>query len=101
MRKQLAELLDEQFVPTNVPGELPAVYLDGSAKSNRRLRPREEILTLDEALKKLASKTRLQRIKAVRHLYRIGGPRVVGLLLEVLRNDGDDHVRCEAVWRKT
>jgi hypothetical protein len=96
MRHELAELRDETFAHSNIPGELPTVYLDGPAKSKRRVRPREEILTLDEALKKLSSKTRSHRIKAVRQLARMGGQPVIGTLLELLKDDYDYHVRCEA-----
>jgi hypothetical protein len=96
MSHELAELLDETFEHTSCPGELPTVYLNGPAKSKRRVRPREEILVLEVVLDRLKSKTRSQRIKAVQQLCRIGGQQAITALLNVLKNDFDYHVRCEA-----
>jgi proline dehydrogenase len=96
MQHELAGLVDEAFKHSNQSGELPTVYLDGPAKPGRRIRPREEILTLDEVKKRLASKTRARRVKAVRQLSRIGGEQALGTLLELLKADYDFHVRCEA-----
>jgi hypothetical protein len=96
IRREFSELTDETFNHSVVPGELPTVYLDGPAKEKRRVRPREEILTLDEVLKRLSSKTRSHRIKAVRHLGRIGDDNSIKTLLGLLKKDYDYHVRCEA-----
>ncbi len=96
MRHELAELTDEPFEHSGIAGELPTVYLDGPAKEKRRVRPREEILTFDEASKRLSSKTRAHRVKAVRHLCRIGGDKAIATLLGLLKHDYDYHVRCEA-----
>lgn len=96
MRHELADLRDETFQHSNVPGELPIVYLDGPAKADRRVRPREEILTFDEVLQRLASKTRSHRIKAIRQLARIGGQQSIATLLSLLKSDYNYHVRCEA-----
>ena len=96
IRHERAGLTDETFAHSVVPGELPIVYLDGPGKPSRRVRPREEILTFDEALKRLSSKTRSRRIKAVRHLARIGGDRAIQTLAVFLKVDYDYHVRCEA-----
>jgi hypothetical protein len=96
MRHELAKLTDAPFAHSLVPGELPTVYLDGPAKEKRRARAREEVLTFDQVLKRLSSKTRSHRIKAVRQLCRIGDDRAIETLLDLLKNDYDYHVRCEA-----
>jgi len=96
MRHELVTLRDETFEHSIVPGELPTVYLDGPAKEKRRVRPREEVLTFDEILKRLSSKTRSRRIKAVRQLCRVGGQAGLNTLLDLLKSDYDYHVRCEA-----
>lgn len=96
MRHELAELRDEEFTHSVIPDELPTVYLDGPTKETRRVRPREVILTMDEAIKKLTSKTRSQRVKAVRQLGRIGGEAAISKLIDLLKADYDYHVRCEA-----
>jgi hypothetical protein len=96
MRHELAELRDETFEHTNSHGELPTVYLDGPAKAKRRVRPREELLTFEEISKRLASKQRSHRVKAVRQLVRLGHQRALSALLDLLKSDYDFHVRCEA-----
>lgn len=96
MRQEFAGLTDETFAHSIVRGELPIVYIDGPSKAQRRVRPREEILTFDEVLKRLSCKTRSRRIKAVRQLGRMGGQDPVATLLDLLKNDYDYHVRCEA-----
>lgn len=96
MRRELAALRDETFAHSIAPGELPTVYLDGPAKEKRRVRPREEVLTFGEVLKRLSSKTRSRRIKAVRQLCRVGDQAGVTTLLDLLKSDYDYHVRCEA-----
>jgi HEAT repeat protein len=96
MHHELAELRDGEFTHSIIPGELPTVYLDGPVKENRRVRPREVILTLDEVFKKLTSKTRSQRVKATRQLGRIGGDAAISKLIDLLKADYDHHVRCEA-----
>jgi len=96
MTHELAGLLDETFEHTNVPGELPSVYLDGPTKAERRVRPREEVLTFEEVLKRLTSETRSRRIKAVQQLCRIGSAQAITVLLKLLKEDFDFHVRCEA-----
>ena len=96
MRNALAGLRDEPFMHSIVPSELPIVYLDGPVKPARRVRPREKILSLDQVLKQLASKTRAKRMKAVRQLGRISGQEAISALLDLLKNDYDYHVRCEA-----
>jgi hypothetical protein len=96
MRHELAQLSDETFTHAIVPGELPAVYLDGPAKAKRRVRPREEILTFPDIIKRLSSTNERKRVKAVRHLGRLGDDRAIATLLDLLKNDYDYHVRCEA-----
>jgi hypothetical protein len=96
MRHEFARLTDETFNHSVVPDELPTVYLDGPAKEERRVRQREEMLSFDEVLKRLSSKTRSHRIKAVRHLCKIGDDHSIETLLGLLKHDYDYHVRCEA-----
>jgi len=96
LRNEMAERLNEPYNPVHTSGELPAVFLDGPAKANRRIRPREEVLTLDEVRNRLKSKTRSHRVKSVQHLCRIGGSEAVAILLDLFINDYDFHVRCEA-----
>jgi hypothetical protein len=96
MVRQLTELVDENFEHTKRPGELPTVYLDGPTKAKRRIRPREEVLTFGEVLERLASKKRSHRIKAVQQLCRIRHGQAVTTLLNLLKDDYDFHVRCEA-----
>ena len=96
MRHEAADQRNEPDESVQPPGELPTVYLDGPAKEKRRIRPREEVLTLDEVKKRLKSNTRSRRIKAVQSLFRIGGPEAVAILLDLLKNDYDFNVRCEA-----
>src|SRR6185503_8114242 len=96
MHHELAKFLDEAFEHSNQPGELPTVFLDGPAKANRRVRPREEVLAFDEIKKRLASKTRSRRVKAIRQLSRIGEQQALVTLLDLLKTDYDFHVRCEA-----
>src|SRR6266446_7591623 len=94
MRHELAALRDATFAHSIAPGELPTVYVDGPAKEKRRVRLPEEVLTFDEVLKRLSSKTRSRRIKAVRQLCRVGGQAAVATLLDLLKSDYDYHVRC-------
>ena len=96
MRHERAERRNELYEPVQTTGELPIVYRDGPLKANRRIRPREEVLTLEQVRDRLKSKTRSRRIKAVQHLSRVGGPEAVNLLLELFKSDYDFHVRCEA-----
>lgn len=96
MRSEAAERRNEPYQPVQAPGELPTVYRDGPAKENRRIRPREEVLTLDEVRARLRSKTRSRRVKAVQYLCRMGGPDAIAILLDLLRNNHDFHVRCDA-----
>jgi len=96
MRHEAAEFRQEPYLCVQTPGELPVVYRDGPSKANRRIRPREEVLTLEEVRKRLTSKTRSHRVKAVQYLCRLGGPEAVAILLDLLKNDYDHHVRCEA-----
>jgi HEAT repeat protein len=96
MRHELAGLTEEPFEHSNKPGQQPTVFLDGPTTAKRRIRPREEILTFDEVLKRLSSKTRANRVKAVRQLGRIGSEVAVTTLLDLLKHDYDYHVRCEA-----
>ena len=96
MRHELAGLTGDTFSHSNLPGELPVVYRDAPEKAERRVRPREEILTFDKVLKSLSSKTRSRRLKAVRQLGRIGSEAAVTTLLDLLKNNYDYHVRCEA-----
>ena len=96
MRHEVAERRKEPCTATQTPGELPTVYRDGPAKANRRVRPREEVLTLDQVRKRLQSKTRSHRVKAVQCLCRMGGPEAVNILLELFKHDYDFHVRCES-----
>jgi hypothetical protein len=96
MRHELCQLLNETFQHSIVPDELPTVYLDGPAKPKRRIRPREEIVPLEVALKYLTSKTKARRMKAVRQLARLGGQEAVAALLTALKKDSDQYVRCEA-----
>ena len=95
MRHELAGLTDETFRHSVVPGQLPTVYLDGPAKATRRVRPREEVLSYDEASKRLSSKIRSHRVKAVRQLGQIGSEEALNTLLDLLKGDYDYHVRCE------
>jgi hypothetical protein len=96
MRHELAERRNEPYETVQPTGELPTVYLNGPAKVNRRIRPREEVLTLEQVRDRLRSKTRSRRVKAVQHLSRMRGAEAVSLLLELFQNDYDFHVRCEA-----
>jgi HEAT repeat protein len=96
MRHEVAEQLDEPFDHHCQPGELPSVYLDAPSKPNRRIRPREEILELAQVFKKLESKQRRNRIKAVQQLCQLGGKEAVTALINALKNDAERDVRCEA-----
>lgn len=96
MRQELAQLLDETFEHSTKAGELPTVYLDGPAKSLRRIRPREEVLDLTTVLRRMASKKNRERVKAAQQLCRLGGTEAVAALLNALKTDCDPDVRCEA-----
>ncbi len=96
MRHELAGLTDEPFSHSVVPGELPAVYLDGPSKATRRKRPREETPALAVALNRLSAKEKSNRIKAVRQLGRIGGREAIRTLVDLLKKDHDPDVRREA-----
>lgn len=95
MRQEATERRNEpyEYVPT--PGELPTVYRDGPAKAKRRIRPREEVLTLDEIRERLKSDVRSRRIKAVQCLARTKGSEATAILLDLFKNDYDFNVRCE------
>lgn len=96
VRHEAAEKNNESYEPAQIPGELPTVFRDGPAKADRRIRPREEVLTLNEVKARLKSKTRSHRIKAVQHLCRMGGPEAIAILLDLFKMDYDFHVRCDA-----
>src|SRR5262249_28866812 len=93
---ELAQLLDEPFQSTERPGELPTVYLDGPARAKRRVRLREEIPDLATLLEKLGSRKRNVRVKAAQQISRLGGKPAIDRLLNLLKQDYDWHVRCEA-----
>jgi hypothetical protein len=95
MCHEAADQGNEPYVFTQTPGELPTVYRDGPAKAKRRIRPREEVLTLEEIRQRLKSEVRSRRIKAVQCLARMKGPEIVAILLDLFKNDYDFHVRCE------
>ena len=95
MRHELTQELGQLFEHALNPGELPTVYLDGPAKPDRRIRPREEILVLENVLEKLRSKKKSERVKAAQQLGRLGGKRAVDALLDALKNDPEKEVR----WR--
>jgi hypothetical protein len=95
MRYELARVSDEVFEHP-VPGALPTVYLDGPSTSLRRVRPRDPVLTVDEAITQLSSTVQGQRVAAVRQLRRIGDAGAIAVLIDLLRCDGDWRVRSEA-----
>ena len=96
MSHEAAERHNDTFEGSGIRGELPTVYLDGPTKEHRRIRPREEVLTLEQVRKRLQSKTRSRRVKAVQYLCRMGSSAAITILLDLLKNDYDFHVRCEA-----
>ncbi len=83
----MSQELDQSFEQTPIPGELPSVYIDAPTKPDRRIRPREKVLVLEDVLKKLKSKKDLERVKAAQQLGRLGGKRAVDALVESLKND--------------
>jgi len=95
MRHEFSELTGQTFAHSLIPGELPTVYLDPPAKAERRIRPRERVLVLEEVLEKLNSKKDRERIKAAQQLGILGGDRAVAALIHALKNDPVKEVR----WR--
>jgi hypothetical protein len=91
----LCEELDHPFERTPVPGELPAVYLDGPNKPDRRIRRREKVLVLEDVLKKIKSPKEPVRTKAADQLGRLGGKQAVDALIAAL-NDPEWYVRWHA-----
>lgn len=59
MRKELDGLLNQPFEHTIHPGELPTVFLDAPAKTDRRIRPREEALVFETVLERFKSKKKV------------------------------------------
>ena len=80
----LSHELDQPFAQTPVPVELPTVYLDAPNKPDRRIRPREKTLVLEEVLKKLKSKKEENRVKAIKQLARLGVKEAVDALVGAL-----------------
>jgi hypothetical protein len=95
MRQELYQLLNQPFEHTTNLGELPTVYLDAPTKADRRIRPREEVLVLENVLEKLKSKKDRERVKAAQQLGRLGGKQAIDALLNSLKNDPAKEVR----WR--
>jgi hypothetical protein len=91
----MSQELDQSLEPTQVPGELPIVYLDAPGKPNRRIRRREKVLMLEDVLIKLKSKKESERYKAADQLGRLGGKRAVDALIQAL-NDPVPEVRWHA-----
>jgi HEAT repeat protein len=86
----MSQELDQSFEQTLTPGELPTVYLDAPTKPDRRIRPREKMLVLEDVLKKLKSKKDQERVKAAQQLGRLGGKQAIDALMEALN---------DPVWR--
>jgi HEAT repeat protein len=91
----MSQELDQPLELTAVPGELPTVYLDAPIKPDRRIRPREKLLVLEDILKKLKSKKESERSKATDQLGRLGGKQAIDALIEAL-NDPVWEVRWHA-----
>jgi hypothetical protein len=91
----MSQELDQSFGQTLTPGELPTVYLDAPTKPDRRIRPREKVLVLEDVLKKLKSKKDSERVKAAQQLARLGGKQAIDALVEAL-NDPEWRVRWNA-----
>lgn len=86
----MSQELDQSFEQTPIPGGLPTVFLDAPTKPDRRIRPREKVLVLEDVLKKLKSKKEQDRVKATQQLGRLGGKQAVDALMEALN---------DPVWR--
>jgi len=82
----MSQELDQPLESSPVPGELPTVYLDAPGKQNRRVRPRQKVPVLEDALKKLKSKKETERVKAAEQLAFLGGRAAVDALVEVLKD---------------
>jgi len=92
----MSQELDQSFEQTLNSSELPTVFLDAPTKPDRRIRPREKALVLEDVLEKLKSKKDRERVKAAQQLRRLGGKQVVDALLSALKSDPIREVRWEA-----
>jgi HEAT repeat protein len=91
----MSQELDQSYEQFPTSGELPTVYLDAPTKPDRRIRPREKVLVLENILKKLKSKKESERTKATDQLGRLGGKQAVDALIAAL-NDPECYVRWHA-----
>jgi HEAT repeats/SMI1 / KNR4 family (SUKH-1) len=91
----MSQELDQSYEQFPTSGELPTVYLDAPTKPDRRIRPRNKVLVLENILKKLKSKKESERTKATDQLGRLGGKQAVDALIAAL-NDPECYVRWHA-----
>jgi HEAT repeat protein len=90
----MSQELDQSYEQFTTSGELPTVYLDAPTKPDRRIRPREKVLVLENILKKLKSPKESERTRATDQLSWLGGKQAVDALIAAL-NDPEWYVR----WR--